>query len=509
MEPNIMKNYTKKELGDYQTPLFFTESICRYLKDNLNISPDIIIEPTCGTGNFLKSASEVFPDAQLYGIDIDRNKLKQVEKLPNLKLINENIFTFNFDRFDKNKSFLILGNPPWITNTDLSKINSTNVPEKSNYRKLREIDAMTGDSNFDISQYIILEIIREFKNTTSTIALLCKTTVARNIFLEMNENNTSYSLIKQLNFNAYKIFKIDAESCLLIIQFGETPDKSRICEVSNLSKPEETLYRFGFVNDRFYSNIENIEDIDGECQLEWRQGVKHDCAGIMELTCKNSRFVNKNKDTAAIEDTLVYPLLKSSDLKSPIIHQSSRYIIITQQKIKQNTSYIRTLAPETWKYLSDNREYFTRRKSSIYENAPDFSIFGIGEYSFKKYKVAISGFYKKAMFCLVYSDKSIMLDDTCYYLSFDDYDSAYITMLILNSELVQNFLKNVAFLDSKRPYSKKVLRRIDLKKCLKILTFEDLKECEEKLELETYITKEKFITYKNLHVNMDEITKQG
>ena len=501
MELNIMRNYTKKELGDYQTPLFFTEIICRYLKDNLKISPDIIIEPTCGIGNFLKIASEVFPDAQLYGIDIDQNKLKQVEKLPNLELINDNIFTFKFDRFDKNKSILILGNPPWITNTELSKINSTNVPEKSNYKKLREIDAMTGDSNFDISQYIILKIIKEFKNTLSTIALLCKTSVAKNIFLEMNENDISYSFIKQLNFNAYKIFKIDAEACLLIIQFGETHDKNKICEVSNLSKPEKTLYKFGFVNNRFYSNIDNLTDIDGECQLEWRQGVKHDCADIMELTYENNQLVNKNKDTVAIENTLVYPLLKSSDLKAPVISRSSRFVIITQQKIKQNTGYIKTLAPKTWKYLNDNKEYFTRRKSSIYLNAPDFSIFGIGEYSFKKYKVAISGFYKKAMFSLIYNNKSMMLDDTCYYLSFDDYDNAYITMLILNSQLVQKFLKNIAFLDSKRPYSKKVLRRIDLEKCLKILTFDDLKDCEKKLEIETYLTKEKFNIYKKSFIN--------
>lgn len=52
---------TAKELGDYQTPLFFTKTICEYLKNDLKINPDIIIEPTCGIGNFIKTANEYFP----------------------------------------------------------------------------------------------------------------------------------------------------------------------------------------------------------------------------------------------------------------------------------------------------------------------------------------------------------------------------------------------------------------------------------------------------------------
>ena len=139
----------------------------------------------------------------------------------------------------------------------------------------------------------------------------------------------------------------------------------------------------------------------------------------------------------------------------PIITESSKYTIITQKKIKQDTSYIKDDAPKTWKYLNDNRQYFDKRKSSIYNNKPDFSIFGIGEYSFKKYKVAVSGFYKNPIFSLIYSQKAMMLDDTCYFLSFDDYDTAYVTMLILNSQMVKTFLKNIAFLIPKDPTPKR------------------------------------------------------
>ena len=501
------EEFSQKELGDYQTPLYFTDIICEYLKKDLKIDPEVIIEPTCGIGNFLKSTSKTFPNKQLYGIDIDGEKLDKVDKtIPNLKLINDDIFTFKFDNINQEKSFLLIGNPPWITNSELSKTNSKNIPTKSNFKNLRKIDAMMGNSNFDISEYIILKIIDEFKSTTSTLAFLCKTTVSRNVFIELIKNEVEYSFVKQLNFDSYKIFKIDADACLFVIQFGRKALKDKVCEVADISKPSEILNRFGFIDDKFYSNISNIPQIDGKCQMEWRQGVKHDCANVMELIYENNQFTNKKNDVVSIENNLIYPLLKSSQLKKPIVNETSKYIIITQEKIKQDTSHIANDAPKAWKYLNDNKEYFDKRKSSIYDNAPDFSIFGIGDYSFKKYKVAISGFYKTPLFSLVYGDKTMMLDDTCYFLSFDDYDNAYITMLILNSKLVKKFLKNIAFLDSKRPYSKKVLKRIDIDKCLDLLSFDDLKECERDLELEDYITPEKIAEYeKNIDPNENNL----
>lgn len=483
-----MEKFNRKEFGDYQTPLFFTDTICEYLKNELKIMPEIIIEPTCGIGNFLKSASESLPYEELYGIDIDPAKLKEVdETIPNLTLINEDIFKFKFDNINKSKNILIIGNPPWATNTELSKLNSTNLPEKSNYRNEMAIDAMTGDSNFDISEAIIRKIITEFKATNTTIALLCKKIVVRNIFKNLIETNTKYSIIRQLNFDSSRVFRIDAEACLLVLQFGGSTLTDMACGVSDLSNPNKTLYRFGFKGGNFYSNIDDVPDIDGECVFEWRQGVKHDCSGIMELDCVDGSLFNKNGDKLSIETSLVYPLLKSSQVKRPIITETSKYIIITQKRINQDTSYIEDEAPETWKYLNNNKEHFDKRKSSIYNGKPDFSIFGIGDYSFKKYKVAVSGFYKSPIFSLVYTDKTFMLDDTCYFLSFDDHDSAYVTMLVLNSPLVKSFLKSIAFLDSKRPYTKRVLKRIDIEKSLETLSLDDLKSVETELGLGSYL----------------------
>ena len=486
------QKYSETELKNYQTPLFFTDMICEYLKNDLNISPDIIIEPTCGIGNFLKSTSKFFPNKFQYGIDIDKTKLDKIDKqIPNCKLINEDIFSLKFNKIEKDKSYLIIGNPPWIKNEKISKVYTKKNP---NYNNSNSKSKLTSDNEYlDISESIILKMINTFKNTQSTIAVLCKTTVSRNIFLKLIKNNVKYSLIKQINLNSKKIFNINVDSCLLIIQFCSKNLNETACKVSDISNPNKILYE---IIPPTKNNSNNNYQIDGTFPLEWKQGVKHDCAKIMELTCHNHKLINKKGNEVFIETTFLYPLIKSGDLKKPIINTTSKYIIITQKNIKQNTRHIQSKAPKTWAYLTDNQKYFDDRKSAIYKNTPKFSI-GIDESSFKKYKIAISGFGKNPNFSLIYNKKPIMVSDTCYYISLDNYDSAYITLLILNSELVKKFLKKIAVIKSKRPFTKKILKRIDIGKCLNILSLNDLKKIERKLGLTPYITNEKLKKYEN------------
>ena len=56
----MVRNDIKKEFGDYQTPGYFAVKVCNLLKDKLKISPAVVIDPTCGVGNFLKAALNVF-----------------------------------------------------------------------------------------------------------------------------------------------------------------------------------------------------------------------------------------------------------------------------------------------------------------------------------------------------------------------------------------------------------------------------------------------------------------
>ena len=469
----------KREYGDYQTPVEFAEKVCVYLKDFRHIEPSAIVEPTCGVGGFLKS-SLLFNASEYYGIEINpeycdicRNEIQDNR----VKIINSDFFAFSSKALIQDKrQILVIGNPPWVTNSTLSALGSDNLPLKANFKGLKGLDAITGASNFDICEYIILQLINEYRNTNTVISMLCKTSVARNVFKELKRNYINFLSCDMLEFDAAKVFGINASACVLVIQLSEKEVSSDVCNVYDFEKPETVKSQFGYADGQFYNNLDaETENFDGHCCFEWRQGVKHDCSKVMELTMRNGTLQNGQKEIVQIEDDIVFPLIKSSMFKAPIIHSFSKYVIVTQKKAREETGHLEKELPKTWEYLCDNIELFKNRKSSIYRGAPLFSMFGVGDYSYSRFKVGVSGFYKQPLFSVLYSDdeKPVMTDDTSYFICFDSYDMAYVAMLLLNSEKVQGFLTSIAFLDAKRPYTKKVLERVDFSKIVESLTNEE------------------------------------
>ena len=67
-----------------------------------------------------------------------------------------------------------------------------------------------------------------------------------------------------------------------------------------------------------------------------------------------------------------------------------------------------------------------------------------------------------------------MLDDTCYFLSFDELETAIFSWCILSDEEAYNLLKSISFTDSKRPYTKDVLMRLSIDKIARDKDFDDI-----------------------------------
>ncbi len=479
------------EYGDYQTPVSFALKVCEKLVSFYGMTPDVVLEPTFGVGNFFGGIASEFTNARaLYGIEINPGHynaaLREIERNSSLRskttLFNADIFSFDFNRikgdFSKNDSLLILGNPPWATNSQLTSIGSDNLPLKRNFKGYSGLDAITGKGNFDIAEFIVLRLLHEFAQYNCTLAMLCKTIVAKNIIRDIDRNAFSISAMDLFAFNANEIFGVNCDAGLLAIRLGKAAQKT--CTVYDFCTNEK-LRRFGWVKNAFYSDISRLDahsPLDGACQLEWRQGIKHDCSRIMELAINESGlFENGMGDTLDFQPgRFVYPLVKSSDIKKCEITETRKYVIVPQKRVNEDTSGIRDQDPAVWAYLQKYEAYLSARKSIIYKRAPKYAIFGIGEYSFAKYKVGISGFYKEPGFALIAGDMPIMMDDTCYFLSFDVYENAAMTLALLSSPECAAFLKSIAFLDSKRPYTKEILRRIDLEKLRRAVRFEYVRE---------------------------------
>ncbi len=326
----------KREYGDYQTPEYFSLDVCQYLKRERQLTPSVIIEPTCGVGSFIKS-SLIFDASEIIGIEINPEYCKTCKENiadSRVRILNTDFFSFNLKSLIKGKDqLLIVGNPPWVNNSTLSGFGSDNIPEKKNFKNLKGIDAITGASNFDICEYIILQLIDALHGTNSTIAMLCKTSVARNVFIEMKRTDTNLTSCDILEFNTKKVFGVSASACLLVITLSAEKTSADICNVYSFDRPSEVVSSFGYVNGTFYSDLsKNSPDFSGNCCFEWRQGVKHDCSKVMELSVEGTHFVKGLRESVDIEKNYVFPLVKSSMFKSPIISSFSKYVLVTQKK---------------------------------------------------------------------------------------------------------------------------------------------------------------------------------
>lgn len=467
------------EYGDFQTNQSLANQVTKKLKKK-GLSPKIVIEPTCGKGHFILATLNNFDNIEkIFGIEIQNKHIWQAKfnilnfflnnpdkKKPEVYLIHSSIFDFDYQTIKESigeKELLIIGNPPWVTNSALSAMDSKNLPQKSNFKQYKGLDAMTGKGNFDIAEYITTDLLRNFGQYTGNMAFLIKNTVIKNIVYDIRKLKLPIANLQKQNIDSKKEFDVSVDAALFFCQLNKDTDYT--CQESDFYS-SKIKCDFGWHNNRFMSDLSKLSnDVDGISPFEWRQGIKHDCSKVMEIDVDNDLFHNKLGECFSLEDDLVYPLLKSSDLKTTIANPTRKMTIVTQKFVGQDTSYIKRF-PQTFEYLNNHIDLFRMRKSSIYKGKCDFSIFGIGDYSFKPYKIAISGLYKTFHFCLVkpQNGKPVMLDDTCYFIGFDTLEQAEYIWNLLNTEIVENLLKSISFEDAKRMITKDILMRIDLKK---------------------------------------------
>jgi len=479
----------RKILGDFQTPVQLARNVVsRLYADGLQC--ERILEPTCGQGNFIRACIEQAANVrEIIGLELQQNYVEKSKRIRSetvrVSIYQQDIFEINLAtslQWDTLSPLLVVGNPPWITNAEQGRLNGKNLPIKSNFQRLSGLDAITGKSNFDIAEAVWLKLIHEFVNDSVTIALLCKTSVARKVAQFVLDNELPVNSMSLYRIEAQKWFKVAVDAGLFALELNQGDISYDVAEFDNLLDARHTR-TFGFQGRKIVSDLgsyRQVESLEGSSPFIWRQGVKHDAAKVMELTYRNGILRNGYGDHVDIESDYLYPLLKSSDAQSISSGFVPRkYVIVTQKKVGQQTGHLRDQAPRLWRYLNLHADRLDSRKSSIYKNAPRFSMFGIGNYSFQPYKVVVAGFYLPARFVVVskYQGKQILIDDTCYSLSFDEKWKAHLICALLNHPAVSKFLTSITFSDSKRPITKGVLERINLKAVLDQVNIEQLTNC--------------------------------
>jgi hypothetical protein len=363
---------------------------------------------------------------------------------------------------------LIIGNPPWVTNSELAALGSTNVPIKSNFQGRSGLDALTGKANFDISEAMLLRLIDALSGRDAVLAMLCKTAVARKVLEHGWRKAARIESAEMYRIDSIEHFGASVDACLLTIRFGRVNIQSecRVFPSLGSKSPEQTL---GFRDSRVLANASAYDrwrHLQGEGPYRWRSGIKHDCSDVMELVAGAEGLRTRGGEPLELEREAVFPMLKASDLGNGKVPAPTRWMIVPQRTTGEDTSRLSRLAPNTWTYLNSHGDRLDKRASVIYKGRPRFSVFGIGVYSFAPWKVAIAGLYKKLTFHVIgpHDDKPVVFDDTCYFVPCRSEREAVIVASLLNSEQAREFFSAFIFWDAKRPITVDVLARLDVTK---------------------------------------------
>ena len=470
----VIEKNKKIEFGDFQTPTNLADSVCQKLIE-LGVLPDHVIEPTCGLGTFLESAAKAFTNTKkLVGVEVNSEYISELiirsktfHQAKKLDVMEGDFFKFEWNKLLKelNGEILVLGNFPWVTNTAQGRIGGSNLPRKTNFQNRSGFDAMTGKSNFDISEFMLIKVGGWFQYRSGYLAMLVKTSVARKFISHLHKTKTGLSYSAIYRIDAMKYFDAAVDACLLYCQF----DPNLHCYDYDVfdSLSSQTHYRVGHRHGMTVRDLDTFEKLNhllGSSSKKWRSGIKHDCSEIMELTKKDGVLFNGLNEIVEIEPDFIYPLLKGSDVANDRVSKINRFMLVPQKAVGESTKSIKAIAPKTWAYLESHANYLDSRKSKIYQNNPRFSIFGVGSYTFALWKIAICGLYKNLNFRLVgqIQNKLVVFDDTVYFLSFENYEDAQKNLDFLHTQDAQKFWSALIFWDDKRPIKTSILNSLKL-----------------------------------------------
>lgn len=463
------------EFGDFQTNQPLAERVVG-LVSGLATRPATVVEPTCGKGNFIEATRDVFPEAVVHGLEVQQEYIGELERrfqfCPKFILHNANYFEFDWeDLFERMaKPVWVIGNPPWVTNTQLVKLDSSNLPKKSPQVHLRGYEAQTGKSNFDISESMIRDWFRWCSTCDGTLAVICKTSVARKVLQWWWKQDEAAPRARIHLIDAQAEFGATVSAGVLVCSF-EAAASSHTCDLYESLDAGEPFTSFGLIDGYLVSNATAYRrgrTMLGQSRPRWRSGIKHDAGSVLEFVGQGPVLKNKLAQEVMIEPEFLFPLMKGSDLARLNGSAVDRMMLVPQRSIGEDTLRLRDRAPKTWAYLTQHKARFADRKSAIYAKSGPFAIFGVGEYTFQPWKIAIGALYKKLHFRLVgpTAGKPVVFDDTVYFIGFDTEAEAQRALHRLESREVQDFLGSMIFWDDMRPIKAEILNRIDLSAAL-------------------------------------------
>lgn len=383
----------RKSTGVYFTPSKIVDAMVQNLTNSNSLIDKKIVDPCCGTGNFLIKIASYCDNANgIYGFDIDnisviltKINLYLISPMTEIDVINKNVQCTNSLKIDeRNKFDICIGNPPWGSDLedDIEYLNANfESSRKGSYEaftlfiekgiKILEEDGylsyVVPESLLNVG---IHQLIREY--------LLERTKLSSIIFWGNAFDNVqtpaiSFEVIKQkTNFFTYDA-TITNETTFII--------KDKRITDSNL---------WSFQNNDYDNNLLNKIEENGGKRLKNNADF---ALGI--VTGNNKKYLMKEQSLNSV------PILKGSDIYK-FKHNIAQNFVVYE--------------PEKWQQVAKESFYFSDEKL-FYRFISDTLVFA-------------------------YDDKKTLSLNSCNILipRIKDLDIKYI-MAILNSRIAHFYFK--------------------------------------------------------------------
>ncbi len=430
----LTDNY-KRKYGAVFTPLGWAQKIVEkhFFKEWLNGAT--VLDPTAGSGVFIEAfislarMNDIELNSEnisrLYGVELNEKYIARFFKkiksfysvdFPKKNFIHGDIL---FQKREIVADFLV-GNPPWVNFSDLDERYKEKIkPFFIEYGLVaNQKDLLLGNARTDISALIILKTLHNNLRKTGKAIFFLPLSLFQNDganqeFRQYRVKGVDFCVEDIMDFNGEKIFED------ILVRYGIAnfqrdkkqtfPIKYHILEngIWNTHKAKPLFNLTDPLNvidsDEIESRLNNFKKIVLAKHLQPRQGVNTCGANHVfffnsyKLTAGNKvELLNSSGEKLTVHSKFVFPLTVSSTLSKdkPV---PEKLILIPHKANGKPIDYEELQAEEEmFLYLSKCKDILQNRKGVLIntwiKKGYWWALLGIGEYSFKPYKIMWKAF---------------------------------------------------------------------------------------------------------------------
>ena len=331
---NITKsldNKIKKEQGIYFSPKNDRQIIFDELK-KLNCDPTSILEPSCGSCEFIDDCLKEYPNSNITGIEYNDQIYEQIKckNSEKITILNQDALLYNDQRYP-----LILGNPPYFVVTDI---------EKEKYSNISQV--LVGKMNIYI--YFMYHCIVNLLENDGYLAFIVPASLT---------NCVSYNILRKYIYEYCTIHSIINTGTK---DFLDT-DTNTIIIILQKKKSTENNFILNWGSNVFFSEeYKKLEEYNNKKTLK-ELGVCIKTGSIVWNQVKK-KLTNDNKQDVLIYDTN----FKNNELEIDTIEFKKKHQKPTAKKYR----YITELADQSiygriWEELDDDEQEIVKQAGYI------------------------------------------------------------------------------------------------------------------------------------------------